>query len=124
LFTARRPAKASDGGMHADVFRTGTLSLVRTVRAGVKRYLSGHAEPAATLSWVAGVCRQVRATARDATTLHLVGLIDSAAALLQETHGRAGRCPDSTDDADSADLVLVKALRSLEDHLARLSVVH
>lgn len=107
--------------MDTQEFRTGALSLVQSVSDAVSRCLSGHGEAATTFSWVTSACRQLRVTARDDTTRHLVGLIDRAAGRLRASLGEPIRRTSAIDESDPSEIVLVTALWSLEDHLARLS---
>lgn len=90
----------------------------------VTRSLAGQTDLGQTLSGVLGACERLRESARDETSQHLIGLIDLAIARLQIRLRGVEPTSSAIDDSDSSEVVLVKALWALEDHLARLSLVH
>lgn len=90
----------------------------------VTRSLSGQADLGETLSGVLGACERLRASARDEVSQHLIGLIDHAVARLQVRVWGVEDTSKALNDSDSSEIVLVKALWALEDHLSRMSLVH
>lgn len=121
---SRALAIVSHGDMQADEFRTGVLALARSASDAVTRYLTGQAEPGATLTWVMRACEALRRSARDEVSQHLISLIDLAALRLYMRVQGPKSLASLLEDADSREIVLVSALEDLEVHLRRLSLVH
>lgn len=110
--------------MDAEEFRSGALALARSASLAVTRSLSEQADLGQTLSGVLGTCEQLRESARDEISQHLIGLIDHAIARLRIRPWSVEHTSKAIDDSDSSEIVLVKALWALEEHLSRLSLVH